>query len=125
MTAQEARALRVNAPKKSKYHNEKVVLDGITFDSKKEARYYANLLIQKKAGLVKEFELQPVFILQDSYRTKDGKKVREIVYKADFRVTYTNNRQVIVDVKGHKTKEYLLKKKMLLFRYPDIEFEEA
>ena len=79
MTAQEARALRVNAPKKSKYHNEKVVLDGITFDSKKEARYYANLLIQKKAGLVKEFELQPVFILQDSYRTKDGKKVREIV----------------------------------------------
>ena len=125
MTVQEARALGVNAPKKSKYRNEKVVLDGITFDSKKEARYYANLLIQKKAGIVKEFELQPVFILQDGYRTKDGKKVREIAYRADFRVTYTDSRQVVIDVKGHKTKEYLLKKKMLLFRYPDIEFEEA
>ena len=125
MTAQEARALGFNKPKKTKYHNEKVVLDGITFDSKKEARYYANLLIQKKAGIVKEFELQPVFILQDGYRTKDGKKVREIIYKADFRVTYTDRRQVVIDVKGHKTKEYLLKKKMLLFRYPDIEFEEA
>ena len=51
MTAQEGRALGFNKPKKTKYHNEKVVFDGITFDSKKEARYYANLLIQKKLNV--------------------------------------------------------------------------
>lgn len=111
--------------KKSKYHATKVIVDGIRFDSNKEAKYYSELLLQKKAGIIREIELQPEFVLQEGYRNKQGKKVREIKYRADFKVTYADGRVEIVDTKGYRTKEYLLKKKMLLFRYPELNFIET
>ena len=123
MSAEELKQLGIDGPKPAKYHSEKMVLDGITFDSKKEANYYASLLLEKRAGLIDTLELQPEFILQEAY-VKDGKKIRAIVYRADFKIVYASGRTVVVDVKGHRTKEYLLKKKMLLFRYPNIDFRE-
>lgn len=85
----------------------------------------SELLLQKKAGIIREIELQPEFVLQEGYRNKQGKKVREIKYRADFKVTYADESVEIVDTKGYRTKEYLLKKKMLLFRYPELNFIEA
>lgn len=125
MTVRQARAAGVKPPARSKYRSRKTVVDGITFDSAKEAKYHIELKLRQKAGEIASFELQPTFILQEGFRTKNGKKEREIRYKADFRVVYPDGREEIVDTKGYKTKEYLLKRKMLLFRYPEINFVEV
>lgn len=124
MTTKQARAEGVK-PSGSKYRSRKTEVDGITFDSAKEAKYYIELKLRQKAGEIASFELQPTFILQEGFRTKNGKKEREIRYKADFRVVYLDGREEIVDTKGYKTKDYLLKRKMLLFRYPEINFVEV
>lgn len=124
LSMKEAQALGIEVPKPSKYRSRKVVVDGIRFDSKKEADKYCELKLLKKAGIIADFELQPEFELQPAYADKHGKKVRAIVYRADFKVIYSDGRQVVIDTKGYRTKEYQLKKKMLLFRYPELEFVE-
>lgn len=124
----DARRIGILTPKRSKYGSRKVTLDGHTFDSRKEADKYAELMLLKRAGEVVVIELQPVFTLQEGYCTKDGKYVRPIEYRADFRVTYRDGRVVVIDVKPSKdfqTQVYRLKKKMLLYRYPDIVFKEC
>lgn len=116
--------LREYAGKKpSKYRSKKVTVDGITFDSQKEANRYQELLLEKRAGIVQEIELQPKFVLQEGYRDA-GKWVRPITYIADFRVNYKDGRIVVIDTKGFKTKEYRLKKKLFRQRYPEIDFVE-
>lgn len=107
-----------------KYHNKKVEIDGIVFDSKKEGNYYCELKILKMAGKVKDFELQVPFELQPKFKY-EGKTIRAIKYVADFVVTYPDGLKVVVDTKGFRTKDYLLKRKMLLYKYPGILFEEV
>jgi hypothetical protein len=102
----------------AKYNNKKTVIDGITFDSKREADYYCELLFLKKAGRIKDIELQPEFVLQDGFK-KLGKKYRPIIYKADFKVTYPDGREEIIDVKGMETKEFKIKQKMFEARYDE------
>lgn len=104
----------------SKYHNKKTEIDGILFDSKREAEYYQELkLMQHSVDGVKSFTLQPEFILQEEYE-KDGKKYRPIIYRADFDVTYYDGRREIVDVKGMRTKDWKLKAKMFDYKYPNL-----
>jgi hypothetical protein len=109
---------------KSKYHSRKTIIDNITFDSKREADYYGELKLRKRAGDILDFELQPEFVLQNGFR-RDGKAIRAIKYRADFKVVHKDFSVEIVDVKGYLTKEYALKKKMLLAKFPDIRFTEA
>ena len=71
-----------------KYHSKKIVVDGIKFDSQKEANYYLELKILLKAGKIKNLELQKEYILQDNFKI-NKKTIRKITYKADF--TYLNN----------------------------------
>lgn len=124
-----ARALGIDlGPGESKYKARKTVVDGISFDSRKEANKYCELKLLKQAGVIADFELQPEFELQPGYQDREGKWVRPIVYRADFKVTYPDGREVVIDVKPSKdfqTKEYRLKKKMLLYHYPDLIFEEC
>lgn len=117
-------ARRLGLAKQQKYRSRKVELDGIVFDSRKEANRYAELRLLEKAGEIVKLELQPEFELQPGYRTQDGKYIRPIKYRADFRVTYADGQVVVIDTKGYRTKEYAIKKKMLLFRYPEIDFRE-
>lgn len=106
-----------------KYLSKKTVVDGITFDSKKESLRYLDLKRKQELGQISDLELQPSFTLQEKFK-RDGKTYRPIVYVADFR--YVENGKVIVeDVKGFKTKDYILKKKMLLYKYEDFEFREV
>jgi len=67
--------------------------------------------------------LQPEFILREGY-VRNGKKVGAIVYRADLKVVYPNGYEVIINTKGYRTKEYKLKNKILLARYPNINFVE-
>lgn len=107
-----------------KYGNRVTEVNGIAFDSKKEAAYYEDLLWRQRTGAVKSIELQPKFVLQPGYK-REGKKIRPIIYKADFKVTEADGNIYYVDTKGMKTPVYLLKKKMLLYKYPDIDFREV
>lgn len=124
MSAAEYQAL-LQKPQKSKYRSKRVEFDGIKFDSQAEANYYAQLVYLQRAGHISKIELQPKFVLQTDGVSKDGKKIRSIVYRADFQITYQSGAQEVIDVKGHRTKEYLLKIKMLRKKYPDINFREV
>ena len=112
--------------RKNKYNNSKPTIDGITFDSQKEADYYCDLKLLKKAGKIKDFELQPKFWLLSP--EEDRVTGRGIYYRADFRVKYPDGREEIIDVKGSKktlTAVYKIKKKLLLAKYPEINFREV
>ena len=108
----------------SKYRAKKTVVDGITFDSKKEADFYCELKMLRMAGEVIDFERQVTFELQPKFK-HSGKTERAIKYIADLVVHYKDGRTVVVDVKGDKTDVYRIKRKMLLYKHPDMIFEEV
>ncbi len=97
--------------KAPKYRNIKTVVDGITFDSAKEARRYGELKLLEKSGRISGLEIQPAFriVVNDCLIC---------TYKADFRyVTDTPHASglvVIEDCKGFLTPVYRLKKKLML-----------
>lgn len=112
--------------KENKYHNKKVIVDGIKFDSKLEAKRYGQLKILEKAKEIKALKRQVPYILIPGY-IKNGKKVKPIKYLADF--TYFDikkNKLIIEDVKSvaTKTDTYKLKKKIFEWRFPDLEITE-
>lgn len=108
----------------NKYHAIKTTVDGITFDSRKEANYYCELKMLKQAGEVLEIELQVPYELQPKYWYK-GKAIRAITYVADFMVTYADGRIEVIDTKGVRTEAYKIKKRLLLYQYPGIDFREV
>jgi hypothetical protein len=108
---------------RSKYHARKVEKYGRTWDSRKELREYERLLMLQRAGEIMDIELQPQFELQPAF-TYQGKKQRAITYKADFMVLYADGRKEVIEVKGFKTRDYVLRRKLLLFKHPDINFVE-
>lgn len=108
----------------SKYKAKKVVVDGIVFDSKKEANYYCELKMLKMGGVVKSFECQHKFVLQDKFKYQ-GKTERAITYIADFVVEYADGHVEVVDVKGMRLDVYKLKRKLLLCRHPEMIFKEV
>lgn len=109
----------------NKYFNKKVIVDGIKFDSKKEANRYNELKLLKRAGSIRDLELQPVFVLQPAYTNNKNEKVRAITYKADFIYFDTHlDRYIVEDVKGYKTDVYKLKKKLFEYVYPNLTIEE-
>lgn len=99
---------------RSKYNSRKVVVDGIEFDSKKEAKRFRELCLLEKAGKITELERQVKFELIPSQRI-DGKVVeRACTYVADF-VYKQDGRQIVEDTKGFKTKDYIIKRKLMLW----------
>jgi hypothetical protein len=109
--------------KKTKYNNIKVEFEGQKFDSMLERDYYLYLLNNKKELNIKEIELQPVFLLLEGFK-KFGKNFRSISYKGDFKITYNDLTEEIVDTKSKatlKSPTFIMKHKMLLSKY-DIDF---
>ena len=98
---------------RNKFNAKKTVVDGITFDSTKEAKRYAKLRDMERAGKIQGLRLQVPFELVPSFEC-DGVKYREMRYIADF-VYYRNGKQVVEDTKGVKTAEYKLKKKLMAY----------
>ena len=102
---------------RSKYGNVKTEVDGIRFDSKREAIYYQELKLRKMAKEVSHYVLQPRFVLQDGFKSSvTGKAVRKLEYVADFLEFRSNGEVVIVDVKGRKTRDFTIKYKIMLFQ---------
>lgn len=110
--------------KKNKYNAVKTEVNGIMFDSKAEAKYYSELLLLKKAGIVTSFVMQKDFTLQEAFTRENGDRVKAIRYRVDFVVKYRDGHEEAIDVKGVKTRVYINKKKQLLEKYPNINFIE-
>lgn len=108
----------------SKYHNKKVIYNGIVFDSAKEGNYYVKYALMEQSGIIKNLERQKKYVLQEGYKI-NGKRRREIAYIADFYyITTEDNKEHVIDVKGFKTDVYKLKKKLFEYKY-GIELEEV
>lgn len=102
----------ITIKKPSKYGNIKTVYQGFTYDSRKEAGYARRLEHLKHAhnlsDRVVRIERQVPFPI-----TVGAHRRAVATYYADFRVTYGDNRQEVVDVKGARTSVYILKKKLV------------
>lgn len=96
-----------------KFHAKPTKLDGIRFDSKKEAAYYGQLKIRQQAGDIVFFLRQIPFYLPGGVR-----------YVVDFLTFDVDGTVHFIDVKGHRTPQYIMKKKMVEAIYP-IEIEEV
>ena len=102
----------------SKYNSKKTVVDGQKFDSKKEANRYQELVLLEKAGVIKDLSRQVKFVLIPSQRDENGKVIeRECSYKADFMYYDEAGETIVEDVKGFRTKEYIIKRKLMLYQY--------
>ena len=117
---------------KNKYRNKKININGIVYDSKKEYRRHQELSLLERVGTIQDLRRQVKFILIPAQREpsteiyqkgakkgclKPGKLVeRECSYIADF-VYKEDGKTVVEDTKGVRTKEYILKRKMMLHFY--------
>ena len=114
-------------PKKSKYNNEKTERDGFVYDSKKEANRGDILNELQKNGKIMSLERQKPFILIEPFNYR-GKSIRGVKWVADFYYYDCDKKSwVAEDVKSPMTKrkpEYVIKKKLFMTKYPDIEFLE-
>lgn len=98
----------------NKYGNRKTVLDGETFDSRKEATRWAELKLLERAGEIQNLQRQVPFELIPLQRDENGKMLeRPVKYVADF--VYTEGcKQVVEDTKGMRTPDYIIKRKLML-----------
>ena len=97
----------------------KTVVDGITFDSKDEAKYYEALKIRRYRGEIQNFELQPKFTLVEGFK-KNGKTYRAITYTPDFTIYHNDGSVEYVDVKGMTTQQGELRIKLFNHFYRDL-----
>lgn len=130
-----AARLHGQARARTKYNSRKMVVNGITFDSQKEAARYQELLLLQQAGKIRNLRLQPQFTLMEGFKDAlTGETIRPIRYIADFQ--YEEHRKivwadpdggedkitwewwpVVEDVKGKKTADYENKRKMMLDKF--------
>ena len=119
----------------SKYGNQKITIDNITFDSTGEGLRYKELKLLEKTGQITDLQLQKKFIIVPEIREPDtvgprggGKKGKLIqsaaYYIADFVYYDKNGKLVVEDFKGFKTDLYKLKKKLMKYIY-DIDIKET
>lgn len=117
---------------RQKYGNKKITVDGIQFDSKKEATRFQQLRLLERAGKISGLQRQVKYILipaqrefcneiytrgEKKGRCKPGKLLeKECSYIADF-VYYENGKPVVEDTKGFRTEVYKIKRKLMLERY--------
>lgn len=111
-----------------KYGNRKIEADGEIFDSKKEYRRWKELILLLKAGEISKLQRQVKYVLIPAQREPDirgprggirpGKLIeREVAYIADFVYTDNAGQTVVEDCKGMRTKEYIIKRKLMLHEY--------
>ena len=120
-TAQEAvgnvmRLLRRQGRKPNKYHARKTTVYGRTFDSKREGDVYLELLAKQQSGEIVRIAFQPQYTLLEASTDNQGKPQKPITYTPDFLVEYDDGRREVIEVKGVKTRDYLLRKKDIIFR---------
>ncbi|KIL79098.1 DUF1064 domain-containing protein [Bacillus badius] len=102
---------------RSKYGSKKVVVDGITFDSKAEARYYKHLKRLQANDQILFFRTQPRYLLQEAF-TKNGVLHEKIEYAADFEVHHKDGSIEVIDIREAETEAFKIKRKLFEKKYP-------
>lgn len=117
-----------------KYNNRKIIVDGITFDSKKEATRYKELKTLERAGIIQDLQRQVKYVLipaqyepsgeiytkgKEKGKPKKGKLIeRECAYYADF-VYMQGGNTIVEDVKGYRDGQaynlFVIKRKLMLY----------
>ena len=106
--------------RETKYRSRKITVDGITFDSVKEANRYQELRMLERAGEIRDLQRQVPFVVIPTQRDENGKLIeKEVCYVADF--TYIEKGKLtrtVEDVKSEatRTREYIIKRKLMLYR---------
>lgn len=102
---------------RSKYHAKKVTIGGVKHDSKAEGRRWQELKLMERAGEISDLKRQVKFELIPAQRDSTGKLLeRAVCYIADFEyIDRRTNCCVVEDVKGVRTKEYIIKRKLMLY----------
>lgn len=101
----------------NKYHARKTTVDGITFDSKREADRYLVLKSMEEDGAIEDLRRQVRYELVPAFDV-DGKHYRPVSYVADFvYLDKETGKEVVEDVKGMRTDVYELKSKLFARRY--------
>lgn len=118
----------------SKYKSRKITRDGMTFDSIKEYKRYCELSLLERAGTITDLQRQVKYVLLPAqYRQLFDRKAhkwktrcveREVCYIADFVFKDSNGVVHVEDVKGFRTKDYTIKRKLMLYIH-DIQIEEV
>ena len=96
----------------AKYGNTKVNVDGVPFDSKREAARWKELRLMERAGEITALRRQVRFELIPK---QDGE--RAVSYVADFVYRDKDGREIVEDAKGTRTREYIIKRKLMLWRH--------
>lgn len=104
----------------SKINSKKIIVDGISFDSKTEAKYYCRLKKLKENGKIRHIECHPKYELQPACE-RYGRKYRPMYYIADFLVIQDDGHKIVIDVKGYGMEDAALKRKLFAYKYPDLE----
>lgn len=117
----------------AKYYSKKITRDGITFDSVKEYRRWSELVLLERAGQVSDLQRQVKFVLlpaqyrqlfdKKAHRWKNRCVEREVCYIADF-VYQQDGKTIVEDTKGFKTKDYIIKRKLMLYIH-NIQIKEV
>ena len=122
----------------NKYKNKKVTIDGITYDSIKEYHRFRELQLLERAGEIFNLRRQVKFVLipaqyeeikrynKKGEQLKSDRKCieRECAYKADFVYIDKDGKKVVEDAKGVRTKDYIIKRKLMLYRH-NIKIKEV
>ena len=103
----------------NKYYNTKINYNGERFDSKKEMKRFITLQLLERAGEIHDLRRQVTYkLIPAQYEVVNGKKCcieRECVYKADFVYKLRNGAIIVEDTKGIRTKDYIIKRKLMLW----------
>ena len=115
-----------------KYGNKKIQAGGQSFDSKREYRRWRDLTLLERAGEITNLQRQVPFLLIPEQRGPSVEKYqkgprkgqfkpgpvleRKVSYVADF-VYEENGETIVEDAKGMRTKEFIIKRKLMLYRY--------
>lgn len=98
---------------KFKFNNKPTEIDGIRFPSKKEAKRYTELTMMQKGGAIRDLQMQVTYQLIGSQKGEHRKEL-PLKYIADFVYTNRDGTQIVEDVKGVRSKDYVMKRKLML-----------
>lgn len=100
----------------NKYNAKKTSVDGLVFDSRREAKRYIELREMESGGEISDLQRQVRIELVPPF-DRNGRHFRGIYYVVDFVYTGSDGNVVWEDVKGMKTSVYLIKRKLIAYRY--------
>ena len=115
--------------RRNKYKNDKTEVDGILFESKREARRWQELRLAESVGAIGHLQRQVHFELIPAQREPDrrgprgglikGRTLeREVEYVADFvYIDLDTGETIVEDTKGFKTKDFIIKRKLMLYMH--------